>query len=172
MEERKKSSWPWIVLAVVLGLLLLCVVSVVAGATGYHLGKRSVALQPMPRIPERQIVPAIPVPPVAPTPPWREQGIGALVISVAPEGPAQRAGLRAGDIIYQVDGLSLDADNDLATRIGQYDPGDVVVLGVSREGKTRDLRVRLGRNPNRAGETPWLGVEYRLAPFSPLRQGD
>ena len=169
MEERKKSTWPWIILAVVLGLLLLCAVSVVAGAAGYFWGRQSVTIQPTPRIPERQVVPAIPVPP---TLPWSDQRLGALIVSVIPEGPAQAAGLQAGDIIYQIDGIAFDEENDLATRIGQYDPGDTVTLSVWRGGQTREIRLRLGRNPNRPGETPWVGVEYRMVPFAPSRQRD
>lgn len=172
MEQRKKSAWPWIVLAVVLGLLLLCAVGVVAGAAGYFLGFRAVSTQPTPVLPERQVVPAIPVPPVAPTLPWGDQRLGALIVSVIPDGPAQTAGLQVGDIIYRVDGVPLDDDNDLAARIGQYDPGDTLILSVWRGGQTKEIRLTLGRNPNRPGETPWVGVEYRMVPVAPLRQRD
>jgi len=170
MEERKKSAWPWIILAIVLGLLLLCAVSAVAGAAGYFLGFRAVSTQPTPALPERQIVPVIPVPPTAPALPWSEQRLGALIVSVVPEGPAQAAGLQVGDIIYRVNDAAFDQENDLATAIGQYEPGDTVTLSVWRGGQTQEIHLKLGRNPNKPGETPWVGVEYRMVPFALSRQ--
>lgn len=180
MEENKKRHWPWIILAIVLGLLLLCAIGVIAGAAGYLMGRQTAVLsgaQMQQEAPDRWQVPAIPLPPtltpnLAPAPPWRQQRTGALVVSVVVGSPANSAGIRTGDIIYQVDGQPLDAEHNLVALIAEHEPGDVVLLSVWRENRMQDIKVQLGRHPDRAGETPWLGVEYRAAPLPPTMQSD
>jgi S1-C subfamily serine protease len=67
---------------------------------------------------------------------------GALVRAVSPGGPAERAGVRAGDIIVAVNGTDVRGHEPVA-RVVQLlrdlKPGDKVDLKVSRDGATRDL---------------------------------
>jgi S1-C subfamily serine protease len=53
---------------------------------------------------------------------------GALVARVLPGTPAERAGLRSGDLITAVDGRSIDAASGLSSLLGEYEPGDTVTL--------------------------------------------
>ncbi|NSL55861.1 DegQ family serine endoprotease [Uliginosibacterium aquaticum] len=69
---------------------------------------------------------------------------GALVNSVEPGGPADKAGLQAGDIIQQVDGAKVEDSTDLPRIIGERNPGDSVKLKVWRDKTSRDLSVKLG----------------------------
>ena len=69
---------------------------------------------------------------------------GALVASVVPDGPADKAGLKAGDVIRQYNGQPIVASSDLPALIGQAAPGDKVTLDVWRHGKRQDLQARLG----------------------------
>ncbi|MEF7614705.1 DegQ family serine endoprotease [Aquincola sp. MAHUQ-54] len=66
---------------------------------------------------------------------------GALVQGVEEGGPAQKAGVEAGDIITKVDGRAVDKSGDLPRIIGNTKPGARTTLQVFRRGSTRDLVV-------------------------------
>lgn len=88
------------------------------------------------------------------------QPLGALVVEVVPNSPADRAGLQDGDRIVAVDGQRLGFAGDLADLIAQYEPGDRVVLVIRRSGEDPfELRVRLGEHPDQEGHA-YLGVRY------------
>jgi serine protease Do len=67
--------------------------------------------------------------------------IGALVQTVESGGPAEKAGIEAGDIIVKVDGKSVERSVDLPRIIGGTEPGSRSSLQVFRRGATRDLQV-------------------------------
>ena len=69
------------------------------------------------------------------------------VPAVFPGSPAERAGLKAGDIITAIDGTPVNADQDLSEQILQKSPGDMITLRVLRSGSTRDISVTLGVLP-------------------------
>jgi len=90
---------------------------------------------------------------------------GAFVASVASGGPADKAGIKRGDIILSVDGVQIDADHSLSSLIQDKKIGDTVTLTVkSRQEQAdkapRELKVMLGSTPDK--KKPWLGVEYRM----------
>jgi S1-C subfamily serine protease len=78
---------------------------------------------------------------------------GALVRDVYRGTGAAEAGLEAtrmqrgrlvpGDIIQAIDGKEVASVGDLQGRLGSFRPGDVVTLKLWRDGKTREVRVRL-----------------------------
>ena len=87
---------------------------------------------------------------------------GAWVQVVVPDGPADRAGLRAGtrratfqeqpwrdggDVIVEVDGVPVKADADLARALKDKTPGQTVQIAILRNGKPQTLPVRLGTRP-------------------------
>ncbi len=61
---------------------------------------------------------------------------GALVEQVTPDQPADRAGLRRGDVIRKVDGSIVRNNRDLIRKISARFPGDEVELEVVRDGRT------------------------------------
>ena len=67
--------------------------------------------------------------------------MGALVQGVESGGPAEKAGIEAGDIIVKVDGKTVDKSVDLPRIIGATKPGSRSSLQVFRRGATRDLQV-------------------------------
>jgi serine protease Do len=69
---------------------------------------------------------------------------GALVQSVETGGPAEKAGVEAGDIIVKVDGKAVEKSGDLPRIIGNIKPGSKTALQVFRRGSTRDLSVTVG----------------------------
>ncbi len=72
---------------------------------------------------------------------------GALVGDVTPDGPAQKAGLRKGDIVLEVNGKPVANANDLRMTISMMQPGSAVQLKVVRDGATRDFSAQLGDLP-------------------------
>jgi serine protease Do len=66
---------------------------------------------------------------------------GALVQSVEKDGPADKAGVEAGDIIVRVDGKTVERSGDLPRLVGATKPGSKATLQVFRRGTTRDISV-------------------------------
>lgn len=74
-------------------------------------------------------------------------GDGALISSVVPGSPADRAGLRKGDVIVSVDRRDIDSPTELTDIIGEAREGENVSLSVVRKGERLTLAVRLGERP-------------------------
>ncbi len=72
---------------------------------------------------------------------------GATAPSVVPGSPAERAGLRDGDIIVAVDGQKIASTSPLDDILTQYAPGKTVALDVLRDGKSITLELTLGTRP-------------------------
>ncbi len=77
-----------------------------------------------------------------------EGGAGAVIEKVAPGGPAERAGLRAGDVVVGADARSIARLAELAEVVRGHHPGDVLQLVVVRNGQTGLVRVRLTPPPD------------------------
>jgi serine protease Do len=68
---------------------------------------------------------------------------GLLVSSVQEGGPAEAAGLRAGDVILKVGGREVHDADALREEIARADAGDALPITVLREGRTLDLTAKL-----------------------------
>jgi S1-C subfamily serine protease len=68
---------------------------------------------------------------------------GVSVHDVAPNGPADRAGLQAGDIITKLDNQPIGKADDLIERVHKHRAGEKVTLGILRDGKEKNLTVTL-----------------------------
>ncbi len=66
---------------------------------------------------------------------------GALVSSVEPGAPADKAGVEAGDIITKFDGKAIDKSSDLPRLVGSIKPGTKSTMTVFRRGSAKDLAV-------------------------------
>ena len=69
---------------------------------------------------------------------------GVLVQEVQPGGPADKAGLKPGDIITSVDGRPIKDGDDLVNEIASRKPGSSVRLGFLRDGKVTDTTATVG----------------------------
>ncbi|MBP5573744.1 MAG: trypsin-like peptidase domain-containing protein [Bacteroidales bacterium] len=72
-----------------------------------------------------------------------EQIKGVYVAGVTPEGAAQKAGIREGDVIEQINGTEVNSTTQLMEVIRQYRPGDEVDIQVVRNGRDHNYRVSL-----------------------------
>jgi serine protease Do len=73
---------------------------------------------------------------------------GVLVGDVSPKGPAQASGVERGDVILDLNGRAINDSNELRNTIAMLQPGETVTLKVSRNGSTRDIKVKLGELPS------------------------
>lgn len=64
--------------------------------------------------------------------------------TIIPGGPADKAGVKPGDIILEVNGSKLTSLNSLATAISKYEPGTEITLKILRQGTEIYLKVKLG----------------------------
>jgi serine protease Do len=119
----------------------------------------------MPDVPEFDV----PVPPMPPMPPafhfgpgrgrrlglsYQELGDqlaryfkvegGVLVTDVAEDGPAAKAGIKAGDVIVRFGGKAVKDGGDLHEALGDAEAGSNATIGVQRDGRAMDLTVTLG----------------------------
>src|SRR5690606_17469179 len=69
---------------------------------------------------------------------------GALINEVTPGSAGEKAGLRIGDVVRSIDGIDIRQSSDLPPIIGAKAPGTEVELGILRDGKQREVRVKLG----------------------------
>lgn len=72
----------------------------------------------------------------------------AVVTEVVPGSPAQKAGLRAGDVIRAMGATKIASADDLIAAVGAASPGDQVRLDVLRNGKAEKVVVKLGSRPD------------------------
>jgi len=76
-----------------------------------------------------------------------QAGDGSTLPAIVPNGPADNAGLKSGDIITKVDDVTLDGEHPLDAVVSQFSPGDVVTLTIVRDGATRTFDLTLGTRP-------------------------
>src|SRR6201987_2306359 len=69
---------------------------------------------------------------------------GALVGDVSPGSPADKAGLKSGDVITQFNGQAIEDASQLKLRVAETAPGSKVPLVVNRNGEDKTFDVTLG----------------------------
>lgn len=103
---------------------------------------------------------------------------GVLIGDVSPDSPADKAGLKSGDIITRYDGKEVDSTEALRSRVADTEPGTAVEIEVFRDGESKEMKVEIGelasgsastREPSSAND---LGMALRtLTPEMAQRFG-
>jgi serine protease Do len=85
----------------------------------------------------------------------RPDAKGALVASVEPGSPAEKAGIKIGDVITQVENQAVEGPRDLSRSVAQMKPGARAPFTVVRNGKTQEITVAIDQpqedRPSRTG---------------------
>jgi M6 family metalloprotease-like protein len=101
-----------------------------------------------------------------------KEGEGVAVEAVTPELPAAAAGLKAGDVLVQVDDTPVRGNRSLTEALADKRPGDTVTVTYLRDKKKAEVKVKLaagegdGRRPGNWDDRdrgPWKKDVYRLA---------
>src|SRR5581483_7781772 len=77
----------------------------------------------------------------------REEGAGVLVADVMDGSPAEKGGLKPGDIILEFNGRKVTAPSDLQRAVGLAAPGSTARVRILRDKDERTLELRLGEAP-------------------------
>jgi serine protease Do len=77
---------------------------------------------------------------------------GALVAGVEKNGPADKGGLEAGDVIVKFDSKPVVTSSDLPRIVGATKPGRVVPVEIVRKGSSKTLSIGIGEMPNDTAE--------------------
>lgn len=80
----------------------------------------------------------------------RPAGGGLVVDSVWPGSPADKAGVKSGDIITAFDGIPVPDRAALSARLAQHRPGDAVQVALLADGQPRTLTITLTARPAKA----------------------
>jgi serine protease DegQ len=72
---------------------------------------------------------------------------GVLISGVLDGGPADKAGIKPGDVLTQVNGQKVSDVVTLLNRIAQTNPGDEAKVTLLRKGKEMSLKVQVGKRP-------------------------
>ena len=108
---------------------------------------------------------------------------GALIGSVMPGEPADKAGMKAGDVILSVDGKDIADSSALLRTIAGKNPGAEIKITVWRDGKSHDLTLTLGERtpeqlsaqrggpgkPGKGMESDVLGISVRPVTAEEMR---
>ncbi len=93
-----------------------------------------------------------------------KDGNGVLVSEVVKDSPAEKAGLKAGDIVTKVDDNDIESSSDLTMTIRGYEPEANVSISVIRNGKKKKLKATLGGTES--------GFRYKFSKSDELKHLD
>ncbi len=77
--------------------------------------------------------------------------MGALVVQVAPDGPAGKGGIQEGDIILEFEGQEIRRSGELPPLVGQVRPGEKAKVLVLRSGSRKTLTIEIEELPDQRG---------------------
>ncbi|MFN3869935.1 MAG: Do family serine endopeptidase [Aquificaceae bacterium] len=72
---------------------------------------------------------------------------GVIIAQIMPSSPADKAGLKVGDIVVEIDGQKVSEVRDLQFKIMRTPPGKEINLKIIREGKEMNIKVKVGEMP-------------------------
>ena len=78
----------------------------------------------------------------------------ALVQDVTAGGPADKAGIKNGDVIRKLNGQTVESNSQLTAMVTNMNPGTQVSVDLIRDGQPMTVQVRLGERPSNLGSRP------------------
>jgi len=80
--------------------------------------------------------------------PWS----GVLLAYVTPNGPADKAGLKSGDVVLQFDGKNFSDSHEFGLAVARIRPGSTVSIEIARDGANQTLELTISKMPDRRQE--------------------
>lgn len=96
-----------------------------------------------------------------------KEGSGLLVAEVAAGSPAEKAGLKAGDVILKASGKAVESGDELSGMIQRLKKGDKVKLEILRDKKPSTVEVEVDEQRESPGVWPWdfrTGTAFKFGP--------
>src|SRR5438874_5459706 len=73
-----------------------------------------------------------------------EEATGAIIINLEKGGPAEKGGVRVGDVVLEWNGEAIDEPNELPRLGAAAKPGSLAHMAISRDGKRQTIELRVG----------------------------
>jgi len=83
-----------------------------------------------------------------------KQTKGVLVGDVVQDGPADKAGLKRGDVVTALNGKDVDNAHTLSRLVASTSPNTQVTVQIIRDGKSKDIKATIGTMPDEGTEAP------------------
>ena len=77
---------------------------------------------------------------------------GVIVADMVPNGPAEKAGLKRGDIVTGLNGKDVETAHILSRTVANTPPGASIPLRIIRDGKSKEVKVTVGTMPEEGAE--------------------
>lgn len=77
---------------------------------------------------------------------------GALLADVVTNSPAEKAGLKSGDVIIEFNGQKITGANDLLLAVADCSPGDLATVKFIRNGEEQTVKITLAARPGQPGQ--------------------
>ena len=68
---------------------------------------------------------------------------GVFIQGLANDGAAKQAGIEPGDVVVSVNKVKVNSVAELQSQIGRFNPGDEVLVGVNRDGVSKEFSLNL-----------------------------
>ncbi|CCK81065.1 Do family serine endopeptidase [Desulfobacula toluolica] len=96
---------------------------------------------------------------------------GVYVAKVYEDDPADNAGIKVGDVIFQINDKKIESSRDLTLTIAASSVGETVKVKLIRDGKEKMIKVKLGKRPEQDPDKAKIMDEYDSFGFG-LKQMD
>jgi S1-C subfamily serine protease len=73
---------------------------------------------------------------------------GIVIQDVVADGPAAKGGLKADDVVVKVNGKEVTDLQDFVKMVRGTKPGDELKLTVKRDGKEKEIKIKVGKKPD------------------------
>jgi serine protease Do len=84
---------------------------------------------------------------------------GVLISDVVKDGPAEKAGLKRGDVVLKFDGKEVENAHELSFLVANTQPDSKAVIAIMRDGEEKEMKATIGTMPEEAEENPAIKQE-------------